>query len=83
MANGMHHLVEGERDYLRVFSSFLNEVRARAEAATQIRWGDDVTLRTHSQALVQPMRGKRPIVLRQLAEIRVAADRANRDAPLA
>jgi hypothetical protein len=76
MSNVLHGLVEGERDYLRGFSSFLNDVRDRAEAATQIRWEDDATLRTHGQALVQLMRDKRAILLGKLAEIRAAADGA-------
>jgi hypothetical protein len=76
MSNVLHGLIEGERDYLRGFASFLDDVRDRAEAATQIAWGDHVTLRTHGQTLAQLMRDKRGILQGKLAEIRVAADGA-------
>ena len=72
----LNGLVEGERDYLRGFSSFLNDVRARAEAGTQIPLGNDAALRAHGQALVQLMRDKRTTLLGKLSDIRVAADGA-------
>jgi hypothetical protein len=76
MSNVLHGLIEGERDYLRGFSSFLDDARGLAEAATQIPWGDDHALRNQGQNLVQLMRDKRAILQRKLVDIRSAADGA-------
>jgi hypothetical protein len=76
MSSVLHGLIEGERDYLRGFSSFLDDARSLAETATQIPWGDDQALRNQGQNLVQLMRDKRAILQRKLVDIRAAADGA-------
>lgn len=76
MSNVLHGLIEGERDYLRGFSSFLDDARNLAESATQVAWGNDAALRTQGENLIQLLREKRAILQRKLFEIRTAADRA-------
>jgi hypothetical protein len=76
MLTVLHGLIEGERDYLRGFSHFLEEARERAEAAAQLPWGDGPALRTCGHELVQSMRGRRAILQAKLTEMRLAADMA-------
>ncbi|KKO19760.1 MAG: hypothetical protein L3J18_07295 [Candidatus Brocadia sp.] len=76
MANVLHGLIEGERNYLRSFSEFLDDVRDSAETATQVPWENNATLRTKGEELVKLMRQKRSGLQSKLSEIRVAADAA-------
>jgi hypothetical protein len=76
MSNVLHGLIEGEREYLRDFSAFLNEVRDSAETSTQVAWGNEEILRGKGEGLVQLMRGKRSGLQKKLSEIREEADTA-------
>lgn len=75
MSNLLHGLIEGEREYLRNLSAFLNEVRNCVEDAIQrIPWGNDQALKMKGEELIQLMRERRSSLQTKLSEIRVVAD---------
>lgn len=76
MAATLHGLIEGERDYLRDFAAFLDDVRDRAEKATFIAWGEASALRQEGDSLIELMREKRTALQKKAANIRKAADTA-------
>jgi hypothetical protein len=76
MLSVLHGFVEGELDYVRGFSFFLDEARDLADTATQIPWGDGLSLRAHGDGLVQVLRDKRVVLQGKLTEMRAAADLA-------
>jgi hypothetical protein len=76
MSVTLHGLVEGERDYLRDFSAFLDDVRDRAEKATALSWGQDAVLRQHGDSLSALLREKRAVLQQKVANVRHAADAA-------
>jgi hypothetical protein len=76
MSMVVHGLLEGERDYLRDLSAFLDEVREKAEAATARPWGDLDGLRAAGDALAALMRERRRRLGEKVLAIRRAADAA-------
>lgn len=74
MSGYLHGLLEGELDYLRDFSTFLDDVRDRAEAATQLYVEQD--MRQGGEELIDLMRRKRRALSAKMTEVREAADRA-------
>jgi hypothetical protein len=76
MSIALHGLIEGERDYLRDFAAFLDEVRDRAEKATLLAWGQIDSLRHEGELLADVMRQKRNVLQQKVMSIRRAADGA-------
>lgn len=76
MSTALHGLVEGERDYLRDFAEFLDDVRDRAEKATAMAWGQVGALRQEGESLTELMRQKRAALQQKAASIRKGADAA-------
>jgi hypothetical protein len=74
MSDAMHGLYEGEMDYLRAISDYLNSVRDAAENATAIDWGNIDELRTAGDTLAELMRKKRQILQDQIRRVKDAAD---------
>jgi hypothetical protein len=65
-------VIEGERDYLRDFSRFLDDLRNRTEQATGLPRGGDAMLRQEGESLIQLMRQKRDVLRDKLEKIRRA-----------
>jgi chlorite dismutase len=76
MSQVLHGLNEGERDYLRDFASFLDDLRNRAEVATGLPHGSEEILRQQGDELIQLMRQKRQALNGESVKIRQAADKA-------
>lgn len=76
MSEAIDGLVEGERNYLRDFSAFLNDVVDLAEQSAGAVWGDPVAAHRHAEQLVTRVRQKRAALQRQILGIREIADTA-------
>ncbi len=76
MSHVLHGLIEGERDYLRDFASFLDDVRNQAEVATGVPPGSEDFLRQKGDELIHLMRQKRQALNDESVKIRQAADKA-------
>lgn len=74
MSVALNGLREGEAEYLRNFSSFLDEIRNKAESALSRPWGDLESLRQDGEEIASLMRQKRETLQNQLITVRDAAD---------
>ena len=74
MSQVLHGLIEGERDYLRDFSSFLEEIRIGSEEALAVQWGNEVELKKKTASMISLIREKRKSLLNKALEVRDAAD---------
>lgn len=76
MSRVLNDITEGERNYLRDFALFLDDVRDGAEEALGSPWGSPEELRAKGEELQRLMRAKRGQLVDQVRRLRMAADNA-------
>jgi hypothetical protein len=76
MSMALHGLIEGERDYLRAFADFLDEVRTEAEQAAALGWGQELMFKEQVADLIKLIQEKRQVLQDEARQVRKMADTA-------